>query len=156
MAAIVHLAGNQVRIGSYVIQRCLLCGTVLDEVRLDRMAVPDESHLGYPQLIVGGFYEVEGNRIGLVSISESSIFESDLDLPDNCCIRLSPVPRTEANPGLLEAQRDAWRAAGRYLYEVMGEGGKRGRPLDLLSKGDWGRILTMIGKAESLENAESG
>jgi len=48
-------------------------------------------------------------------------------------------------------QRNAWRAACRYLYEVIGEGGSKGRPLDLIAKGDYGRIIAMIGKAESME-----
>jgi len=51
----------------------------------------------------------------------------------------------------VEKQRDAWRAACRYLYEVIGEGGSKGRPLDLITKGDYGRIIAMIGKAEALE-----
>ena len=51
----------------------------------------------------------------------------------------------------VEEQRDAWRAACRYLYEVIGEGGVKGRPMDLISRGDYGRIIAMIGKAESLE-----
>lgn len=51
----------------------------------------------------------------------------------------------------VEKQRDAWRAACRYLYEVIGEWGSKGRPMDLISKGDYGRIIAMIGKAESLE-----
>lgn len=54
----------------------------------------------------------------------------------------------------VEEQRDAWRAACRYLYEVIGEGGAKGRPLDLITKGDCGRIIAMIGKAESLEDAK--
>lgn len=73
-----------------------------------------------------------------------------------------PYPRTCAVHGLecpecvekqpdIEKQRDAWRAACRYLYEVIGEGGPKGRPIDLISKGDYGRIIAMIGKAESLE-----
>lgn len=51
----------------------------------------------------------------------------------------------------LEQQRDAWRAACRYLYEIIGEGGRKGRPLDLISKGDWGRVISLIGKAECLD-----
>lgn len=50
-----------------------------------------------------------------------------------------------------EAQRDAWRAACRYLYGVIGECGPKGRPLDLITKGDYGRIISVIGKAEALE-----
>lgn len=52
------------------------------------------------------------------------------------------------------AQRDAWRAACRYLYEVIGERTAKGRPLDLIASGDWGRIVAMIGKAESLEERQ--
>ena len=59
-----------------------------------------------------------------------------------------------------EKQRDAWRAACRYLYEAIGEGGSKGRPLDLITTGDYGRIIVLIGKAELLEkaaqNAENG
>lgn len=53
-----------------------------------------------------------------------------------------------------EKQRDAWRAACRYLYEVIGKDDEKGRPLDLISKGDYGRIIAAIGKAEMLEDFE--
>ena len=52
-----------------------------------------------------------------------------------------------------EEQRDAWRAACRYLYEVIGEGGAKGLPMDLIATGDYGRIIAMIGKAESMEGS---
>lgn len=61
--------------------------------------------------------------------------------------------RYDVAVGYIEAvkQRDAWRAACRYLYEAIGEGSSQGRPMDLISKGDYLRIIAMIGKAESLE-----
>lgn len=84
--ATTHLAGNRVVIGQYAIQRCLLCGEVLDEFNARNMASLDGEPLA--QLIVGGFYEVDGNRISLIKESDEPHFESDLDLPDNCCIRI--------------------------------------------------------------------
>ena len=51
----------------------------------------------------------------------------------------------------MESSRDAWRAACRYLYTVIGEGGKRGRPMDLVGKADYRRIVEMIAEAESQE-----
>ena len=51
----------------------------------------------------------------------------------------------------MEASRDSWRAACRYLYTVIGEGGKRGRPMDLIGKADYRRIIEMIGAAETQE-----
>lgn len=52
---------------------------------------------------------------------------------------------------LVVRQRDAWKAACRYLYEVIGKCDSNGKPSDLISKGDYGRIIAMIGKAEELE-----
>lgn len=64
--------------------------------------------------------------------------------------------RYEVAVGYIELvkQRDAWRAACRYLYEVIGEGDAKSRPMDLISSGDYGRIIAMIGKAEVLEESE--
>ena len=42
----------------------------------------------------------------------------------------------------LEKERDAWRAACRYLYEII--------PRENISQGDWGRVIALIGKAEML------
>ena len=83
--AVTHLAGNRIVIGQYAIQRCLLCGEVLDEYNARNMASPDGSSPG--QLMVGGFYEFEGNHFMLVQETESPHFDSDLDLPENCCVR---------------------------------------------------------------------
>jgi hypothetical protein len=88
--AITHLAGNQVVIGNYAIQRCLLCGEVLGEYRADMMmgVCSDGSAPTIPMLTTGGFYEVDGNRTSLVAEPTCPVYESDLDLPENCCIRL--------------------------------------------------------------------
>lgn len=57
-------------------------------------------------------------------------------------------------PEHLTAQRDAWRKACRYLYDLMGEGSRRGRPMDCLSRDEWRRVVELIGKAEMLEETE--
>lgn len=83
--AITHLAGTRVVIGQYAVQRCLLCGEVMDEFNARDMASTDG---GPPdQFAVGGFYEFDGNRMSLVGETESPHFESDLEIPDNCCVR---------------------------------------------------------------------
>ena len=61
------------------------------------------------------------------------------------------IDRLEQRLTATEKQRDAWRAACRYLYEVIGKRSDTGRPLDLISRGDYGCIITLIGKAQSLE-----
>jgi hypothetical protein len=83
--AVTHLAGDRVVIGQYAIQRCMLCGEVLDEFNARNMASPDgETPAAFS---LGGFYEVDGNRTSLVRQADGPGFESDLDLPENCCIR---------------------------------------------------------------------
>ena len=69
---------------------------------------------------------------------------------EKCNLDLSEEEKQGTLASVAE-QRNAWRAACRYLYEVIGEGGSKGRPLDLIAKGDYGRIIAMIGKAESME-----
>lgn len=86
--ATVHLAGDAIRIGSYVIQRCLLCGEPLLEFDLRTMASTDGS---VSTLALGGFYEFDGNCRVLLKESEGPHFASDLDLPDDCCIRKRPA-----------------------------------------------------------------
>ena len=85
MEATTHLAGNRVVVGKYAIQRCLLCGAVLDEFNARNVASCDGGTIA--EFAVGGFYEFAGNRWSLISQSEKPFFESDLELPENCCIR---------------------------------------------------------------------
>lgn len=93
MTAITHLAGNQIVVGNYAVQRCLLCGDLLGEYRTDMMMgiCSDGSPPTIPMLSTGGLYEVDGNRTSLVSQTETPVFDSDLDLPDNCCLRVNKV-----------------------------------------------------------------
>ena len=51
----------------------------------------------------------------------------------------------------MEKSRDAWRKACRYIYTVIGEGNKRGRPMDLIGKVDYRRIVELIGEAQDSE-----
>lgn len=83
--AVTHLAGNRIVIGQYAVQRCLLCGEVMDEFNARNVASTDGSPPA--QFAVGGFYEFEGNRVSLVQETDSPTFESDLDVPENCCVR---------------------------------------------------------------------
>lgn len=83
--AVTHLAGNRVVVGNYAIQRCLLCGEMLDEFNAAFVAVADGSPI--PELAVGGLYEIDGNHTSLIRLTESPFFASDLDVPDNCCVR---------------------------------------------------------------------
>ena len=86
--SVAHLAGNRVVIGAYSVQRCLICGHAIDEFNASRMASID----GLPpsEFSIGCWYEItEGNprRIELVGETDSPTFASDLELPDNACIR---------------------------------------------------------------------
>lgn len=48
-------------------------------------------------------------------------------------------------------QRDAWRAACRFLYDAVNEGGSQGRPMDMIGKAEWHRVVYLIGHADELE-----
>lgn len=83
-----HLAGNRVIIGQYSIQRCLLCGEVLQEENFSQIAVCSESpRTAFGEMVVGGFYRKDGNMTILIEETEQPYFESDLDLPEDCCVR---------------------------------------------------------------------
>ena len=84
--AITHLAGNRIVVGQYAIQRCMLCGEKLDEFNARDIASPDGRPLA--ELAFGAFYEFKGNRMSLIGETQGPYFPSDLDLPDNCCIRI--------------------------------------------------------------------
>ena len=51
----------------------------------------------------------------------------------------------------MEASKEAWKEACRYLHAVIIEGSKRGRPIDLIGTADYKRIVQMIHKAEESE-----
>lgn len=74
-------------------------------------------------------------------VPRDTVIRGWIECPE-CCERTPP----------LLSQRDAWRAASRFLYETVirfDQDGKR--PLDLIQKGDWGQIIFLIGRATSLE-----
>ena len=54
----------------------------------------------------------------------------------------------------LSDERDAWRKACRFLYDVAGEGGRSGRPMDLISKRAWQRVVELIREADKKSNEE--
>lgn len=91
MSGNVHLTGNFIVVGHYAIQRCLLCGKSLIEFNASRIASPDGSPLS--QLMVGAFYEVTDSRTVFMGEADSAHFDSDLDLPDDCCLRHKPIAR---------------------------------------------------------------
>ena len=94
----VHLAGDRVVIGDYYVQRCLLCGKLLDEGNASRLMVavePGEEPPPPPGFSVGAWYEVlKGNPRTTIFIeqSERPYFESDLDIPENACVRARRTP----------------------------------------------------------------
>ena len=53
----IHLAGDPVKCGDYVIQRCLLCGTQLDFTDLRRVMMPS-GDTEYATFQLGGLYEI--------------------------------------------------------------------------------------------------
>lgn len=89
MTTKIHLAGNMIHIGGYFIQRCLLCGKSLLEGNARNMASPDGGEVS--SLSVGAFYEFEEmpgvSRWSFIADAESTVFRSDLEVPQACCIR---------------------------------------------------------------------
>lgn len=87
---IVHLAGNDVTIEGRVIQRCLICGYKLVDVRLDRIMMmstkEDDNRL--PVFSVGHLIEVtEGNPTSYIDLGDTKqpLFDASWD---DCCINL--------------------------------------------------------------------
>lgn len=81
----IHLAGTCVRVGPYVIQRCLLCGAELDFVNPSMV----RREGGYAPLTVGGLYEVNDGcprSIVLVSVTQEPVIE-DPAVIRNLCVR---------------------------------------------------------------------
>lgn len=56
---------------------------------------------------------------------------------------------------LKENRLNAWRAACRYLYELINKEGPNGlKPKDCMSRSDYLGIIAAIGKADALEEIE--
>lgn len=86
----VHLAGNEVRIGTRVIQRCLVCGYKLVDTDLSRVAVISAGDGSRDNVVsvwgVGHLIEVcEGNPTRLVDIgtTDEPVFPA-AHWPDSC------------------------------------------------------------------------
>lgn len=75
--------------------------------------------------------------------------ELDPDRPYPEGIAFDEAWRQRQRADAMEASRDAWRAACRYLYDVIGEGGSRGRPMDLIGKADYRRVVELIAEADN-------
>lgn len=84
----IHLAGNDVVLGDRVIQRCLLCGTLL----CDSLGAMSTDGSAYPTFPVGAWVEVYGSGMpttfAVVGQTERPHIEAD-EIPTGCC--------TEAN-----------------------------------------------------------
>lgn len=48
----------------------------------------------------------------------------------------------------VELDRDNWKAAFEYLMEVIGEGSSKGRPIDLIQKSSWRKLMKLWGVAQ--------
>ena len=52
-----------------------------------------------------------------------------------------------------DKQTKLWRAACRMLYGSCQEGGKRGRPMDLIPRVEWQKIVAAIDRATEADNS---
>lgn len=78
----VHIAGNDVQVGSHLRQRCAWCGAVLVDYALDRVAVPIGQPARPATWPVGGLVEVDG------SMSWAVEHDDGRPLPANACGQL--------------------------------------------------------------------
>lgn len=79
-----HLAGMPIVIGTYGLQRCTLCGEVLQEYDLDELQPGQCVPAG---LAAGRFYEFHPDSDTILLPHPKTLrFESDQVLPPNCCI----------------------------------------------------------------------
>lgn len=79
-----HLPGPPITIGTYCIQRCTLCGEVLQDFDLDELA-PGQAAPG--GLAAGRFYQFNTSTEFVVLPEPASYrYESHRILPANCCI----------------------------------------------------------------------
>jgi len=85
----------------------------------------------------------------VVILFEDEVREAGRPYPEG--IAFDEAWRQRKRADAMEKSRDSWRVACRHLYAVIGECGKRGRPLDVIGRGDYRRIVAMIATAESCE-----
>lgn len=76
---ITHLAGPRVVVGTYHIQRCVMCGAILQDF---------DTEFEPPQIALTPwrFYKFIGGQILDDRAVQSLTFESDLFLPPTCCL----------------------------------------------------------------------
>lgn len=82
-----HVAGIAVGIWSadIFIQRCALCGEVLQDLRPSRLAVPDGDYRGLPEFKAAGVYRVtQGNPTSFIFLGDFA----KIALPDDFCLPL--------------------------------------------------------------------
>lgn len=86
--SITHIAGIAVGIKSVDIwiQRCAMCGEVLQDIYPSRCMIASEDNRGLPEFKVGSLYRVtEGNPTSFVLLGDFSEIEK---LPDDFCLSL--------------------------------------------------------------------
>lgn len=85
---VVHLAGNAIRLGDRIIQRCFICGEKLcDNLNVAIPVNQDGSDPSFATFGVGAWVENEGNRMSVIGESESPQMDSS-EIPDGCCVDL--------------------------------------------------------------------
>lgn len=90
MTTTVHLAGNDVRIGRRVIQRCLICGYKLVDIDLDRIAFvsSNPNDKGIDTWAIGHLIQVtEGSPTESIDIGDTKQPQFNAAWSD-CCINL--------------------------------------------------------------------
>lgn len=86
--SVVHLAGNPVRLGDRIIQRCLICGEKLcDNAGLMFELAEDGTVPNFPIWEVGSLVEHSGSRWSVVGQTDNPNFEAGC-FPERCCIEL--------------------------------------------------------------------
>ena len=83
-----HIAGNDLRVGNLLRQRCAWCGAVLVDYDLERIAVPDGQDPTPATWPIGGLVLVDGNMTTVVAVAEHM---DGTQLPSNACGVLDPA-----------------------------------------------------------------
>ncbi len=79
-----HLAGPPIAIGTYCVQRCMLCGEIMQEFDLAELK---PGQLAPGGLTTGRFYEYRvPDDPRMLAHPKSFRYETHLDLPPNCCL----------------------------------------------------------------------
>lgn len=90
----VHVAGIQIKIGKYCIQRCIICGCALVLDDLSKMMVAGTDKLDPLFFKTGTLVEVDDNSNGIKSSIHIGELEENFkveDLPKNICLDLLEI-----------------------------------------------------------------